>query len=485
MQHDSWIGKQLGDYWLEALIHQRGHTALYRASYATRYWTIKLVRLPDNAPLDRYQQELQLAARLEHPNILPLENFGVQGSYLYLVMPYVEQGSLRDRFVRGANVSLTRTRHYINQIAAALDKLHTSAMVHYDLHLGNVLMGEKGRVLLTDISQPWQRPEDASSLYMAPEQALASPTIDHRADIYALAVMAYVLTTGYFPFWGQSNSELLNMHIGQQPLPPSHIHSTLPAALDRPILRGLAKDPADRFHRAGDFALSFEQAVQKHSKIQVPVLLTPAHQARLERPAVGYLPPRDENQTYVGDKSRRIPWGGILLSLAAIAIIAMLVMILFSGDDSEKTDTVFIPPTASFTPTSVPTATNFPTATPTLTATVTETASPTATETPTETATPTPTLTEAPTLTPESNGPPQFQFANARIAPGRNGIRVRRTPDLNGEILLFLDQITPLQAVGRSGDDEWLQVLTTESILGWIQTRFVELSAPLDSLPVR
>lgn len=482
MSYDSLIGKQLGDYWLEALIHKRRRTALYRASYAARYWAVKVIALADDAPLDRYQQVLQQVTHLEHPNLLPLENFGFQEDILYLVMPYVEQGSLRDRFLSGANISLVRTRHYISQTAAALDRLHTNAFIHFDLHLGNILVGEKGQIMVTDVAQPWQRPEDASSLYMAPEQALASPTIDHRADIYALAVMAYVLSTGYFPFWGQSNSELLNMHVGQQPLPPSRINPHLPEAVDHTILRGLSKDPADRYHRAGDFAASFEQAAEKHGKIQVPVLLTPAHQAKLDRPAVGYLPPRDNNQLYVGEQRSQIPWVGILVSLVAIAVITALVLFLFRDEDTKDTNTVFIPPTASFTPTSLPTATDLPTATPTATATLTETPTPTLTETPTET--PTPTLTEAPTLTPESNGPPQFQFANARIAPGRNGIRLRRTPDLNGEILLFLDQITPLQAVGRSADNEWLQVLTVDSVLGFLQARFVELNVAVETLPV-
>ncbi len=212
------------------------------------------------------------------------------------------------------------------------------------------------------------------------------------------------------------------------------------------------------------------------------MLLTPAHQAKLDRPAVGYLPPRDNNQLYVGEQRSQIPWVGILVSLVAIAVITALVLFLFRDEDTKDTNTVFIPPTASFTPTSLPTATDLPTATPTATATLTETPTPTLTETPTET--PTPTLTEAPTLTPESNGPPQFQFANARIAPGRNGIRLRRTPDLNGEILLFLDQITPLQAVGRSADNEWLQVLTVDSVLGFLQARFVELNVAVETLPV-
>jgi serine/threonine protein kinase len=214
---------------------------------------------------ERFMHESRTVARLEHPNIVRVLDFGVEGTMPYLVMSFASNGSLRERHPEGMPVPLDLVLSYVKQVAAALQYAHDRHMVHRDVKPANMLIGRNDEVLLSDfgiaVETPSHPPEFRSAAgtiaYIAPEQLLGKAA--RASDQYSLAGVVYEWLAGERPFRG-SFAEI----IGQQMYgPPPSLRNnvpSLPPLVDWVVLRALAKDPKQRFASITAFATAFEHA---------------------------------------------------------------------------------------------------------------------------------------------------------------------------------------------------------------------------------
>ena len=219
---------------------------------------------------DRFFREIQFAARLQHPHILPLHDSGEAGGFLYFVMPYVEGESLRQRLQRTGELPVQDAVRILLEVVDALGYAHGQGVVHRDIKPDNVMLSGR-HALVADfgvakaVSEATGRQTLTSAgvalgtpTYMAPEQAAAEPHPDHRVDIYAVGVMGYELLAGQPPFVGMTPHQLLAAHITRQPEPLSTHRPACPPALEAVIMRCLEKRAADRWQSAEDLLQQLE-----------------------------------------------------------------------------------------------------------------------------------------------------------------------------------------------------------------------------------
>ena len=210
---------------------------------------------------ERFLREARVAAALDHPNIVPLYDFGEDSSVLFLVMPYVSGGSLQDILAR-TPLPMGEVATYGSQIADALAYAHQRNVVHRDVKPANMLMHSDGRLMLSDFglakivsassrsATPRNHPDAGTPEYMAPEQIGGQS--DERSDIYALGVVLYLLLTGRLPFTGTSSTAVMEGHLYRLPEPPRHLNAEVTPAMEAVVLRALAKQPEERFQRASE-----------------------------------------------------------------------------------------------------------------------------------------------------------------------------------------------------------------------------------------
>ncbi len=213
---------------------------------------------------DRFTREIEVAARLQHPHILSLHDSGEIGGFLYYVMPYVEGVSLRERLTRQGELPIADAVRILTEIVEALAYAHRQGVVHRDLKPDNIMLSGRHPMVM-DFGIAKAVSASTGSLgattagvalgtpaYMAPEQAVADPQLDHRVDIYAFGVIGYELLTGQSPFTGRSAQQVLAAQVTETPTPISVRRSTVPAALESILMRCLQKRPADRPQTAED-----------------------------------------------------------------------------------------------------------------------------------------------------------------------------------------------------------------------------------------
>ena len=229
-----------------------------------------------------FQREARAVAALEHPNILPLYDFGEENpdaTITYMVMPYCSDGSLAGwlwQHSTGNPLSLQDIAHLVSQAAEALQFAHDRQVIHLDVKPSNFLLRSNAKnpnrptLLLADFGLARTSTTISSSsrtirgtpTAMAPEQWSSKPVA--ATDQYALAVMAYEMLTGRPPFMG-SMEQLMFQHFSAEPDAPSTLNPQLPTAIDSVLLRALAKKPEDRYPSILAFAEAFEQAVNSTS----------------------------------------------------------------------------------------------------------------------------------------------------------------------------------------------------------------------------
>ncbi|MDH4044409.1 MAG: protein kinase [Gemmatimonadota bacterium] len=212
---------------------------------------------------ERFQREIQLAARLQHPHIVPLLTAGAAGDLRYYVMPYIEGESLRAKLGREGELPVAEAVRYLRAITDALAYAHTQGVVHRDIKPDNILISGK-HALVTDFGVAKALSASAGSTltslglalgtpaYMAPEQAAGDPHLDHRADIYATGVLAYEMLTGRLPFNAVTPQALLAAHVTAVPDPVERYRASVPPALAGLVMRCLEKKPADRWQQADE-----------------------------------------------------------------------------------------------------------------------------------------------------------------------------------------------------------------------------------------
>lgn len=218
---------------------------------------------------ERFLREINIAAQLQSPHILPLLDSGAAGELLYYVMPYVAGDSLRARLVREGALPPSEAVRLLRDIVDGVAHAHRRGVVHRDLKPDNVMLAERHALVMDFGVAKAMRDASASHhltsigislgtpAYMAPEQAAADPNVDHRADIYALGVMAYEMLTGQPPFVGPPQ-QVLAAHVTKPTPPITDARPDLPPALAQLVMRCLEKDAGARYQTAEELLHAIE-----------------------------------------------------------------------------------------------------------------------------------------------------------------------------------------------------------------------------------
>ncbi|HUR96234.1 MAG TPA: serine/threonine-protein kinase, partial [Gemmatimonadales bacterium] len=230
---------------------------------------VLLPELTAGVSVDRFRREIQLAAQLQHPHIVPLLAAGESAGLPFFTMPFVVGESLRARLFRDHELPVPEAIRLLRDVASALDYAHAQGVVHRDIKPDNVLLTHRVAVV-TDFGVAKALSASAASAaqthapglttmgvtlgtptYMAPEQASGDPGMDHRVDVYAFGVMAYEMMAGQPPFIARTPQALLGAHLAALPEPVTQHRPGLPPQLSSLIMHCLEKHPADRPQTAG------------------------------------------------------------------------------------------------------------------------------------------------------------------------------------------------------------------------------------------
>ncbi|MFN8455634.1 MAG: serine/threonine-protein kinase [Anaerolineae bacterium] len=267
-------GRQFGPYQIVAPLGEGGMAAVYKAYQPGMERYVALKVLPRHFAHDpqfvaRFEQEAKILARLQHPHILPVFDYGQADGYAYIVMPFLHSGTLTD-LMRGAPLPLAQIRRIISQVGDALDYAHSQGLIHRDVKPSNILLDERGNCLLTDFGIAKMIESSAhltatggfigTPAYMSPEQGLGQK-IDGRSDIYALGIILYEMALGQVPYKAETPMAVVVKHIND-PLPiPRQVNSSLPEGVEGVILKALAKQPEDRYATAGDMVQALRAVI--------------------------------------------------------------------------------------------------------------------------------------------------------------------------------------------------------------------------------
>jgi eukaryotic-like serine/threonine-protein kinase len=263
--------------------------------------------------IDRFRREIQLAAQLQHPHIVPLLAAGDTNGLPYFTMPYVRGESLRARLLKAGELPLAETIRILRELASALAYAHEAGIVHRDIKPENILISG-GSAVVTDFGVAKALTASSGSggsltslgvalgtpAYMAPEQATADPAIDSRADIYSLGIVAYEMLTGVTPFTARSPQATLAAHVTEAPDAITKRRPTVPPLLAALVMKCLEKHAADRPQTATDVMHELD-ALSTPSGGTTPTTLLPAA------------------------KRKELTWRTVAIGAGALALIALAI----------------------------------------------------------------------------------------------------------------------------------------------------------------
>ncbi|MGB9724326.1 MAG: protein kinase domain-containing protein [Chloroflexia bacterium] len=272
-------GQSIGPYRVLERCGQGGMAEVYKGYHPLidRYVAIKVLRpalASDEEFRRRFQREATAVAALRHPNIVQLYDFGQIGERFYMVMEYIEGGTLRDRLQARPEgqrrLPPAEVAAIVRGIAAALDYAHQRGIVHRDVKPANVMFTRDGDPVLTDFGIARMLGEGSVTMagvsvgtpdYMSPEQARGEPATP-ASDVYALGVMVYEMLTGRRPFDAETPLGVIVQHLQAAFPSPRQVDPSFPEALENVLHRALAKEPAARYPTAGELARELESAVE-------------------------------------------------------------------------------------------------------------------------------------------------------------------------------------------------------------------------------
>src|SRR2546426_4445131 len=258
-----------GHYTIERELGRGGMATVYLARDLKHHRRVALkVLKPELAAAlgpDRFLREIEIAAGLAHPHILPLYDSGEAGGFLYYVMPYVEGESLRDRLMREKQLPVGDALQLAREVADALSYAHCHDVIHRDVKPENILL-EAGHAVVADFgiaraitaAGGAQLTQTGIALgtpaYTSPEQAGGSKECDGRSDVYSLGCVLYEMLAGEPPFTGPTTESIVRQHLAAEAPSVTGVRGTVPEAVSNTIRRALAKAPVDRFATAAQFA---------------------------------------------------------------------------------------------------------------------------------------------------------------------------------------------------------------------------------------
>jgi len=284
-----------GRYAIEREIGHGGMAMVYLAHDIRhhRHVAVKVLR-PEIAALlgtERFLREIEIAAQLNHPHILPLHDSGEAGGMLFYVMPFVEGASLRDRLAADGALPVSEAVRLLHDVVDGLAYAHEHNVVHRDIKPDNVMIANRHAMVtdfgiakaISDVAGKSRVTTAGVSIgtpaYMAPEQCTADADIDHRADLYSFGVLAYEILAGRPPFDGTSAQAVLAAHLTEIPVPLREVRREVPVALSNVVMRCLEKRPADRWATAAEILSQLESLTTPSTAVPLPAL-GPANRTR-------------------------------------------------------------------------------------------------------------------------------------------------------------------------------------------------------------
>lgn len=364
MTEDDLIGRQLGEYQLEALLGRGGMARVYRAvdTRLKRQVVVKVIDAqfrndPDYAM--RFEREAQAVARLEHPNIVQLHRFDEQDGLLYMAMQHVDGADLEVVLAgyRADNEYMEPrdVQRIAREVCSALDYAHSKGVIHRDVKPANILLNREGHAILTDfglvlLTEVGTRGEIfGSAHYIAPEQAISSAQVVPQSDLYSMGVILYEMFTGTVPFNADEPLDVALLHMSDPPPPPRDIRPAINPELEAVILKSLAKQPEERYPTglaladALDHSLKVKSALAasttvRHKTIPERVALQLGEQPLPPVPAAvseSTSPPENESasveKTAAPPTGRhRLPYVWAVIGLGILGLLALVCLGLFA-----------------------------------------------------------------------------------------------------------------------------------------------------------
>lgn len=293
-------GTMLGHYYLQRRLKRGGMSEVYLATDERSQQDVA-VKLVDSSSVEyseRFQREVKTISALAHSHILPALDYGQHGSWHYLVMPYIKQGTLRDRLANGP-LSLPEASIILEQVANALQFAHDRGIIHRDIKPSNILLQSERYIYLADFGLAKTiGAEDHNDItqsgcimgtpeYMAPE--LVDQPASVSSDIYALGVLLYEMLTGRVPFKGATPIATCWKHLGEQPVRPSMLNPGISHPVEEMILCALEKEPRRRFKSVRAFVQAYKsslQATEQPETIVAPAQLLKTNSSMPVQPAI-------------------------------------------------------------------------------------------------------------------------------------------------------------------------------------------------------
>lgn len=449
--NDPLIGQQLGDYKIVDVVGRGGMGRVYKGhdEKLQRYSAVKVFDAEGVVGDDldeyreRFQREARAVARLRHPNIVDVYQFGQSGSLYYMAMTMVEGRDLRtvlkEYIAAGRRASHAEIVRIMTDVASALDYAHAEGVIHRDVKPSNIMIMADGHAMLTDFGLALNVPEGTigstfgSVHYIAPEQAMNSALAVPQSDLYSLGIVLYEMLAGKVPFDDQSAMSVALKHLSDPPPPLRKHNPEITPEVESMVLRTLDKDPERRYPTGDAFVRALEEALgltdeddetrrvvipdwakdpaklnaqppAEQPKIPAPVVASGSAETITERstPSAQKVAPPVQKPEPVKAPPKAapvVPPVALIGGVAAVVVAALILLALLSGSGGEPTVTA-TPQAATESGavaaavTDEPTATDEPAERPTQQATATTQAAPT--RTPVPAASPTSAPTEAP-----------------------------------------------------------------------------------------